>query len=334
MSAPLPHTMKNHSELTTVARTTREKLREAFASRFTSRVWDSSSADPSFFRDAAVVLLPTFSSAKHLNMLKLIDGDDEGLPAAKAALVPTTDAEVTSAREKIWDEVRERAVKAALVEGAKTDDMANARASKRAKVSTPSGALNSGSIASSGSSAWAMFEHDQGEQDLNVRSPEAQEERRKADTKNAVNEEISRFKDAHTSTSWLPPRSALVFWSGSAKLQFPKLWRVAQQVYGNQSTAAQIERDFGSAGQLLSSRRSRLDGMYAEMMLFLHLNFKEIPQQIPAIKAASLHEYFPARFTGANKEFEEAMKFVNSGMNNGSHEGHDVEASGSSSDDE
>ena len=106
------------------------------------------------------------------------------------------------------------------------------------------------------------------------------------------------------------PRDALSFWKGAANLRYPKLWRVAQQVYGNQASAAQIERDFGGAGQLLSSRRNRLDCMYAEMLLFLHLNFDQIPQDVPAIRSDALKTFFPRRFTGTNAEFDQAMQFV------------------------
>ena len=83
---------------------------------------------------------------------------------------------------------------------------------------------------------------------------------------NAVDDEIQRFKVLKMQPGSLPPRDALAFWNGSATLRFP-----------NQVSASQIERDLGGAGQLLSSRKSRLDMMYVEMLLFLHLNFDKIP---------------------------------------------------------
>ena len=306
-SAALPFSMKNDSDLSDVARATRRELRAAFACRFTARVWDSTTADPMFYRDAAVILVPSFSSAKHLDMLKLKDGDDAGLPAAKKALVPTTSDEVKFLRDQVWDEIRERAVKATLVEGARNEDMVRAREKKRVKVSATSEA------SSTGNSAWAMFEERENT-DQDNGSPQAQEARRVADAGKAVDEEIQRFKDLNLPPGSIPPRNALVFWSGSAKTQFPKLWRVAQQVYGNQASAAQIEREFGGAGQLLTSRSSREDSMYIEMMLFLHLNFKQIPQQVPSVKSKTLNNLLPKRFTGSNEEFEKAMRYVNSDM--------------------
>lgn len=300
--------MKNNADLTDMARTSRSMLRAAFARKFTSRVWDSTAADPSFFRDAAVVLVPPFTSAKHLDMLKSAEGDDVGLTTVKKELVPTTNAEVQSVRDRIWDEIRERAVRATLVEGARKEDMALARERKRLKASATAGAP------SPGDRAWAMFEKEGMGTDTDSDAPQPEEARKAADVRKSVDDEIQRFKEIRLAPGSMPPRNALVFWSGSAMLQFPKLWRVAQQVYGNQSSAAQIERDFGGAGQLLSSRRGRIDSMYIEMMLFLHVNFKNIPHRVPAIKTDALGDFLPKRFIRTDADFEEAMRFVNTDM--------------------
>ncbi|CAM9854875.1 unnamed protein product, partial [Sphacelaria rigidula] len=89
------------------------------------------------------------------------------------------------------------------------------------------------------------------------------------------------------------------------KIRFRRLRSVAQQTFGNQASAAQIERDFGGAGQLLSSRRSRLDDFYVEMLLLLHLNFAKIPVAVPAFTTASISSFIPKRFTGADPELRE-----------------------------
>ena len=82
LQTPLRYQMVNPDDLTDVARKTRSELAAAFAARFYSRVWDNTAADPSFFRDATVMLTPPFHSGKHLDMLKLVLGDDSGLPTS------------------------------------------------------------------------------------------------------------------------------------------------------------------------------------------------------------------------------------------------------------
>lgn len=202
-TAKLPFVMRNTSDLTEVARTTRTLLRDGFMSRFTSRVWDSTARDPSFFRDAAVVLVPPYAPAKHLDMLKLTEGDKDRLPQAKKALAPTSDDDVESARELVWNEIRTRAINATLAEGASIEDMAAAREKKRQRVSATAGA-------SSGDSAWAMFEDARVDSDSDDDSPEAANARRVADAGKAVDDEIARFKAVKIAGK-MPPRNALVF---------------------------------------------------------------------------------------------------------------------------
>ena len=89
---------------------------------------------------------------------------------------------------------------------------------------------------------------------------------------------------------------------------------MAQQVFGNQTSAAQIERDFCSLGNLLSGRRSRTDVRYIEMMLFLHLNYDRIPRIVQGLKPGSLREHLPEYFTGVDVELEEADTFFSEGL--------------------
>ena len=179
------------------------------------------------------------------------------------------------------------------------ESSADAPASKRTRLSGTAGANGDGETASH---QWAIFEDEDAEESLPT-SAEGQAAK-------AVDDEIDSFKGMKRTAGSFSPRQALSYWKSAANLRYPKLWRVAQQVYGNQASAAQIERDFGGAGQLLSSRRSRLDCMYVEMLLFLHLNFDQMPQDVPAIRSDALNTFFPKRFTGTNAEFDEAMQFV------------------------
>ena len=49
------------------------------------------------------------------------------------------------------------------------------------------------------------------------------------------------------------------------------------------------------------------------MLLFLHLNFDKIPQDIPGIKSEITHTLFPKRFGGTDEEFDDAMYSVTGG---------------------
>ena len=107
------------------------------------------------------------------------------------------------------------------------------------------------------------------------------------------------------------PREAIKFWGKpNTSMNFRILRRVAQQVFGNQASAAQIERDFGSAGVLLSGRRSRMNGFYVEMMRFLHLNFSRIPHVVPMLQKAAAESCLPKRFTGRDPELLRAHEYM------------------------
>ena len=75
---------------------------------------------------------------------------------------------------------------------------------------------------------------------------------------------------------------------------------VAQQVFGNQASASQVERDFSGCGILLVPNRSRIDTYWVEMVIFLYVNFEHIPalKDKPMIAAKDIRACLPARFTG------------------------------------
>ena len=75
---------------------------------------------------------------------------------------------------------------------------------------------------------------------------------------------------------------------------------VAQQVFGNQASASQVERDFSGCDILLVPNRSRIDTYWVEMVIFLYVNFEHIPalKDKPMIAAKDIRACLPARFTG------------------------------------
>ena len=101
---------------------------------------------------------------------------------------------------------------------------------------------------------------------------------------------------------------------------FPYLAPVAQQVFGNQASASQVERDFSGCGILLVPNRSRIDTYWVEMVMFLYVNFEHIPafKDIPMIAAKDIRACLPARFTGGDDDLaaaEAAFDVVNNTAN-------------------
>lgn len=85
---------------------------------------------------------------------------------------------------------------------------------------------------------------------------------------------------------------------------FPSIAPVAQQVFGNQAAAAQIERDFSACGNLLTPGRSRMDTFWVEIVMFCKANFDKIPafKNIPVIAAKDIRTCLPTRFMGNNSD--------------------------------
>lgn len=100
----------------------------------------------------------------------------------------------------------------------------------------------------------------------------------------------------------------LGWWATKGKNHFPTLAPVAQQVFGNQASAAQIERDFSGCGNLLTANRSRMDTYWVEMVMFLKANFESIPAYgaIPMIAPKNIRSCLSGRFSGEDKDLLEA----------------------------
>ena len=107
-----------------------------------------------------------------------------------------------------------------------------------------------------------------------------------------------------TCNTKLDPKAVLPWWATTGKRRFPALAPVAQQVFGNQASAAQVERDFSGCGILLPPTRSRMDTYWVEMVMFVQANFEHIPGYglIPMIAPKDIRSCLPARFTGANED--------------------------------
>ncbi|CAN0013010.1 unnamed protein product, partial [Sphacelaria rigidula] len=81
----------------------------------------------------------------------------------------------------------------------------------------------------------------------------------------------------------VPFEDVLKWWRDYGTREFRWLLHVVRSVFGHPATAAAIERDFSSAGHMLTPQRSRLDAVYDEILMYLNLNYDSIPNYIPEI---------------------------------------------------
>ena len=78
---------------------------------------------------------------------------------------------------------------------------------------------------------------------------------------------------------------------------FPLLTQVAFAVFGHPTSAGGIERDFGIASVMLTSKRSLTDAAFAEMVLFMRANLNLVPrpENIPIIADDEITTHIPCR---------------------------------------
>lgn len=113
---PLPHKMVEPSDLRPVTVKTRGELRKALVQRVYSRYWDDETADPSPFRDTAVLLTPSYKDFHVHKALALTKADTEFLAPSNAGLAPTLDEQVEKKLNSCWADIKTRASEAARKE--------------------------------------------------------------------------------------------------------------------------------------------------------------------------------------------------------------------------
>ena len=89
------------------------------------------------------------------------------------------------------------------------------------------------------------------------------------------------------------------FWKSHSG-KYPIIAQIARCYLGFGVSAAAIERDFGTAGLLITPRRNRLHASVAEVILFLNINRQLIPtlDSIPILSELEARHRIPFRFTG------------------------------------
>ena len=80
--------------------------------------------------------------------------------------------------------------------------------------------------------------------------------------------------------------------------------RVARSLLAAPASSGRIEREFSSAGQLLSSTRSTMDAAWVEMILFLHGNKDLIPRDVPELTSDEARLKIPNRMQSNIPELE------------------------------
>ena len=117
-------------------------------------------------------------------------------------------------------------------------------------------------------------------------------------------QEFDRFQESFKSTKAkdYPLSVLLSFWAGEGRAPYPNMARVARVLLSVPASAAVLERDFSTAGRLITGSRSRLAGKYVEMTLFLNGNKEYIPVEVPSLSESQMKEAVPRRLTNPRAE--------------------------------
>lgn len=285
--------MVPHAQLTDTGRATRMALRSAMVSRYHGRVWSGNQSFPSFYRDAQVALVPSYSKANVLQWMKL-ETIDASAVSTPQSVAPTAQAEVTARIDATWKGITTIAVQAAREQAEREIATHPAKIQKTQQSEVPPTKVDRA--------------RDEDDELANMLSDDDENETKdhRDDIETAVDIELGRYRAVSISRTDLKLNEALNYWQETGNHAFPVLRHVAQQVFGNQASAARIARDFSGVEQLLRGRRSRLDTYWVEMLMFLHLNFDIIPPYIPSIPSKEIRTFLPMWFNEADEELRAA----------------------------
>ncbi|CAN0346715.1 unnamed protein product [Pylaiella littoralis] len=247
--------------------------------------------------------------------LGLTLADEQHLPASKKHLAPTTETDAEAKYNRRWAEIKAWAVKAALKANSRAASSGSGgqSSSKRPRMMDFTPRAKEPRFASYGRGGPRRSTED-GE---GVDSEDSEEQQLSL----LVDAEIERYNALYIRADELDTRDILPWWRETGRKMFPYLAPVAQQVFGNQAGAAQVERDFSACGNLLVPNRSRIDTYWVEMLMFLKVNYKHIPalKDTPMIADKDIRKCLPAKFTGARdadlNAAEAALDVVNNTAN-------------------
>lgn len=89
---------------------------------------------------------------------------------------------------------------------------------------------------------------------------------------------------------------------------FPSMARASRLLMNVPVLSAVLERDFSSAGRLITECQSRLDAAYAEMVILLNLGRGHIPDEVPALSPEQAQDADPDRFRTPRNRFESCRR--------------------------
>ncbi|CAM9840476.1 unnamed protein product [Pylaiella littoralis] len=109
-----------------------------------------------------------------------------------------------------------------------------------------------------------------------------------------------RSKDAHAGSH--PMDGLLGFWAKEGKALFSNMARIARSLLSVPASWVVLERDFSTAGRVITGPRSRLDGGFAEMVLFLNGNREHMPKEVQALSTDQGMRAVPRRLSHPSEE--------------------------------
>ena len=115
---PLPSSMVEPGSLRPTTVKCREEMSKGLVQRIYLKVWDDDAPDPSPFRDAAVILTPSYNKG-YLVDLGLTVADKQHVPASKTRLAPTLETEAEAKYDGRWAEIKAWALRAARKENSR-----------------------------------------------------------------------------------------------------------------------------------------------------------------------------------------------------------------------
>ncbi|CAN0227592.1 unnamed protein product [Ascophyllum nodosum] len=275
---------------------TRKELSKALVQRLYGRVWDPADEDPSPFRDAAVLLTPPFNTGRYMEAFRLIEEDAEYLASGKQYLAPTTDEEVSTKLAGCWTDITKRAEEAAREEERRSASAVVDGQPTLKRIRTGGERSSATGKVRFSSFGWCAVVDGAGESQEGGDGDDL--------VRQVVAGDVLRYRGLYIPPDEMDCKDVLRWWGSSGKLKFPYLAPVAQQVFGNQAAAAQVERDFSGCGNLLKPDRSRIDTYWVEMVMFLKANYEHIPEHehIPMVAAKDIRACLPERFTGKDTD--------------------------------
>lgn len=126
---------------------------------------------------------------------------------------------------------------------------------------------------------------------------EEEEEEEEKSARDDCAEELHTFlKHGKKESLGIRPMATIIsFWATEGSRVDPNMARAAQLLLAVPASSALLEPDFSTCGNLITGARSRLDGIYAGMILFLHGSTEEIPSEFPVLTIAQADKAMPTR---------------------------------------